>query len=180
MLTSKQRVYLRGLGQQLDTIFQIGKSGITDEICLQISNALEARELIKVRVLDNSGYSAREAADEIAEAIGPYISSVRIRYAFPLGYRVYVEEEAPVYYTRIADDYFAISRELKVLERATSPRRFKAQGLQQITLGGVKSVMLGQTLRYDGEYLDRVLQDIDPLATRCHGCTPQVVPRETL
>ena len=70
MLTSKQRVYLRGLGQQLDTIFQIGKSGITDEICLQISNALEARELIKVRVLDNSGYSAREAADEIAEAIG--------------------------------------------------------------------------------------------------------------
>ena len=102
----------------------------------------------------------REAAVQTLVTRYPYISSVRIRYAFPLGYRVYVEEEAPVYYTRIADDYFAISRELKVLERATSPRRFKAQGLQQITLGGVKSVMLGQTLRYDGEYLDRVLQDI--------------------
>ena len=69
MLSSKQRAYLRGLSQQMDTIFQIGKGGITEEICLQISNALEARELIKARVLDNSGYTAREAAEEIAQAI---------------------------------------------------------------------------------------------------------------
>lgn len=69
MLSSKQRAYLRGLSQQMDTIFQIGKGGITEEICLQISNALEARELIKARVLDNSGYTAREAAEEIAEAV---------------------------------------------------------------------------------------------------------------
>ncbi len=102
----------------------------------------------------------RETAADALVARYPYIRSVRIRYAFPLGYRVCVEEETPVYYTRIADDYFAISGDLKVLERATSPRRFKEQGLQQITLGGIKSVMLGQTLRYDGEYLDRVLRDI--------------------
>lgn len=69
MLTSKQRAYLRSLSQKLDTIFQIGKSGITEEICVQIGNALEARELIKARVLDNSGYTAREAAEEIAAAI---------------------------------------------------------------------------------------------------------------
>ena len=69
MLTSKQRATLRGLSQSLDTIFQIGKGGITEEICTQIANALEARELIKARVLDNSGYSAKEAAAEIAEAI---------------------------------------------------------------------------------------------------------------
>ena len=69
MLSSKQRAYLRSLSQNLDTIFQIGKGGITEEICLQISNALEARELIKARVLDNSGYSAKEAAAEIAEAV---------------------------------------------------------------------------------------------------------------
>ena len=69
MLTSKQRAYLRSLSMNLDTIFQIGKGGITDEICSQISNALEARELIKARVLDNSGYSAKEAAEEIASAI---------------------------------------------------------------------------------------------------------------
>lgn len=69
MLSSKQRAYLRGLAQELDTIFQIGKSGVTEEICYQLSNALEARELIKARVLDNSGYTAKEAANEIAEAI---------------------------------------------------------------------------------------------------------------
>lgn len=70
MITSKQRAYLRSLSANFDTIFQIGKGGITDEICLQIANALEARELIKARVLDNSGYTAREAAETIAEAIG--------------------------------------------------------------------------------------------------------------
>ena len=48
---------------------QIGKGGITEEICTQISNALEARELIKARVLDNSGYTAKEAATEIADAV---------------------------------------------------------------------------------------------------------------
>ena len=70
MLNSKQRAYLRSLSQKLDTIFQIGKGGISEETCTQISNALEARELIKARVLDNSGYTAREAADAIAEAVG--------------------------------------------------------------------------------------------------------------
>lgn len=69
MLTSKQRAYLRSLASDYDTIFQIGKGGITDEICTQIANALEARELIKARVLDSSGYSAREAAEEIAQNI---------------------------------------------------------------------------------------------------------------
>ena len=69
MLTSKQRATLRGLSQSLDTIFQIGKGGITEEICTQIANALEARELIKARVLDNSGYTAKEAASVISETI---------------------------------------------------------------------------------------------------------------
>lgn len=69
MITSKQRAYLRSLSQNLDTIFQIGKGGITDEICKQIANALEARELIKARVLENSGYTAKEASAVIAEAI---------------------------------------------------------------------------------------------------------------
>ena len=70
MLNSKQRATLRGMAQSLDTIFQIGKGGITEETCTQIFNALEARELIKARVLDNSGYTAKEAANAIAEVIG--------------------------------------------------------------------------------------------------------------
>ena len=69
MLTSKQRAYLRSLSNTLDPIFQIGKGGISEQMCLQLSNALEARELIKVKVLENSGFSAKEAANEIAEAI---------------------------------------------------------------------------------------------------------------
>ena len=69
MINSKQRAYLRSLATSLDTIFQIGKGGISEETCRQLANALEARELIKVRVLDNSGYTAKEAANEIAEAI---------------------------------------------------------------------------------------------------------------
>ena len=75
MLSSKQRAFLRSLSQNLDTIFQIGKGGVTEEIANQIFNALEARELIKARVLDNSGYTAKEAANEIAEAIGAEVVS---------------------------------------------------------------------------------------------------------
>ena len=60
---------MRSLAQNLDTIFQIGKGGITEETCKQLANALEARELIKARVLENSGYTAKEAANEIAEVI---------------------------------------------------------------------------------------------------------------
>ncbi len=70
MLTSKQRAYLRSLAVHIDTIFQIGKGGVNENMTEQISNALEARELIKLRVLDNSGYTSREAAEEIAEIVG--------------------------------------------------------------------------------------------------------------
>lgn len=76
MLTSKQRAKLRAMGTGLDTIFQIGKGGISEEIVKQISNALEARELIKARVLENSDYTAREAADTLAEATGADVVAV--------------------------------------------------------------------------------------------------------
>ncbi len=76
MLTSKQRAYLRGLSNNYDTIFQVGKGGITDNMTEQIGNALEARELIKLRVLDNSDYGPREAAEVIAEKVGADVVSV--------------------------------------------------------------------------------------------------------
>lgn len=69
MLTSKQRAYLRKLANPIDTIFQIGKGGISEDMLRGISDALEKRELIKLRVLENSDYTPREAADEIAERI---------------------------------------------------------------------------------------------------------------
>ena len=79
MLTSKQRAYLRSLSTELDTIFQIGKGGISEETCAQISNALEARELIKARVLDNSGYTSREAASEISEKVNLTENNISVK-----------------------------------------------------------------------------------------------------
>lgn len=76
MLTSKQRAYLRGIASTYETIFQIGKGGVTEIMCKDIGEALRKRELIKLRVLDNSGYTAREAADEIAEATGADVVQV--------------------------------------------------------------------------------------------------------
>lgn len=70
MLSSKQRAYLRTLASRMDCIFQIGKSGITEETVKQISNALEARELIKARVLENAEYTAKEAANILASETG--------------------------------------------------------------------------------------------------------------
>ena len=75
-MTSKQRAYLRSMASQIDTIFQIGKGGISEEMCKQISNALDARELIKLRVLDNAEYMPREAAEEIAEAVDAEVITV--------------------------------------------------------------------------------------------------------
>ena len=68
MLTSKQRAYLRGLAQSYETIFQVGKGGISDNLIMQVNDALKKRELIKLRVLDNSMLTSREAADQLAEA----------------------------------------------------------------------------------------------------------------
>ena len=67
MLNSRQRAQLRGLANSLDTIVQIGKGGVTENTVKQVDDALEARELIKLRVLETSPVSSREAADEIAE-----------------------------------------------------------------------------------------------------------------
>ena len=76
MLTSKQRAYLRKIAHSLTPIFQVGKGGISDEMCLQIGNALEARELIKVKNLDNSEYFAKEAAALLAEKTGADVVGV--------------------------------------------------------------------------------------------------------
>ena len=53
-LTSKQRAQLRGLANSIDTILIVGKDGIGDNLVKQANDALEARELIKGKVLENS------------------------------------------------------------------------------------------------------------------------------
>ena len=75
-LTSKARAYLRSLSHSMQPIFQIGKGGITEEICRVIGNALEARELIKVNTLETAPFSPRETAEAIAFATGATVVSV--------------------------------------------------------------------------------------------------------
>ena len=69
MLTSKQRASLRAEANSLDTILQIGKGGINENLLKQLDDALEAREMIKIRVLETSLLSAKEACGLICENI---------------------------------------------------------------------------------------------------------------
>ena len=66
-LTSKQRAQLRGIANSLDTIVHIGKDGINDNLVKQANDALEAREIIKCKVLENSMLTAREACEQLAK-----------------------------------------------------------------------------------------------------------------
>ena len=67
-LTSKQRAQLRGLANSIDTILHVGKEGIGDNLAKQADDALEARELIKGKVLENCMMTSREAAEALAKA----------------------------------------------------------------------------------------------------------------
>lgn len=70
MISSKQRAYLRGLANDLPAIMQIGKGGLSENLLKTFSDALEARELIKLHVLENSGESPKELIHSLAEALG--------------------------------------------------------------------------------------------------------------
>lgn len=66
-MTSKQRAILKSIAQTEDTILQVGKNGIIDTLATQVSDALKARELIKMKVQDGSPISPEKAANELAE-----------------------------------------------------------------------------------------------------------------
>lgn len=76
MITSKQRAKLRAMANAIDTIGQIGKGGIIDNIVQQAGDALKARELIKLRVLEACELTAREAAQELAARTGADVVQV--------------------------------------------------------------------------------------------------------
>ena len=76
MITSKQRAYLRGLANGIPAIMQIGKGGIGENLIKTVSDALEARELIKLTVLENSMETPKEIANELAEAVSADVVGV--------------------------------------------------------------------------------------------------------
>ena len=66
-MTSKQRAYLKSLAMTMDPIFQIGKSSLTPEVTQAVSEALEARELVKITVLKNCLDDGRSIAEVLGE-----------------------------------------------------------------------------------------------------------------
>ncbi len=69
MLTSKQRAFLRGLASTKNTLMQIGKGGISENVVAQINQLLEANEIVKIHCLENTLVDAKAVLDEIAELI---------------------------------------------------------------------------------------------------------------
>lgn len=70
MITSKQRAYLRGLANSMEPILQIGKGGISENLVIQVSEALEKRELIKVHILESAMLDTKATCAELAELTG--------------------------------------------------------------------------------------------------------------
>ena len=69
MLKGKERSYLKSLSNNLDPILIIGKGGVTENVIKQLDDVLEARELIKIKCLDNSGLDAKEVANDLAKVL---------------------------------------------------------------------------------------------------------------
>lgn len=87
MITSKQRAFLRGMANSYETILQVGKDGLNDNFVKHVDEALEARELIKCRVLETSPQSSREVADIVAAKVGADVVQV-------IGYRFILYRQA--------------------------------------------------------------------------------------
>ena len=69
MITSKQRAELRAKANELDTTLMVGKEGVTDAIVSELDRQLEARELVKGKVLETALMTAREVSDALCEAL---------------------------------------------------------------------------------------------------------------
>lgn len=69
MLTGKQRAFFRSMANTMNPIFQVGKNGIDEAFLKQVDDALEARELIKINILETSELTPREASDIICSKL---------------------------------------------------------------------------------------------------------------
>lgn len=69
-MNSRQRAYLRGLANKIDAKYQYGKDGMSENFLKQLDDGLEAKELIKVHVLENSLSDTRAICDEVCKRLG--------------------------------------------------------------------------------------------------------------
>ncbi len=76
MITTKQRAFLRGLGNALDPVAQVGKDGLNENLITSVQLLLQARELVKIKVLKNCEMTAREIADNLSSMLNAEIVQV--------------------------------------------------------------------------------------------------------
>ncbi len=76
MLKGKERAALRAQANKMPAIFQVGKNGLEENLITQVDDALTARELIKIRILDTSLEDPREVADYFAKELGAEVIQV--------------------------------------------------------------------------------------------------------
>lgn len=76
MITTKQRAELKSIAANITPAFQVGKGGVNDAQVAQIDDYLRVHEIVKIKVLDNSLYNAREAAEEISGKINADVVQV--------------------------------------------------------------------------------------------------------
>jgi len=75
-MTSKERANFRSMANTIQPILQIGKNGISDNFIKQVDDALEARELIKITLLETAGENAKDLANEIAKSVNAEVIQV--------------------------------------------------------------------------------------------------------
>lgn len=76
MLTSKQRAKLKSIASSTETILQVGKGGVGDQLVKQVDDALTARELVKLHVLDSAPEEPGELAQALADATNSEVVQV--------------------------------------------------------------------------------------------------------
>lgn len=87
-MDSKRRAELRALASKQDAIFQVGKGGINDNMVKQLDDALNAREIIKLTVLETSPESAKDAAVKLAKLLNADVVQI-------IGYKIILYRENP-------------------------------------------------------------------------------------
>lgn len=76
MLTGKQKRFLRSRAMTMDALYQIGKEGLSENFIRQIDDALEARELIKIKILKNSAEVAADVGDTLAAELHAEVAQI--------------------------------------------------------------------------------------------------------
>lgn len=67
MLSGKEKRYLRSLANTIDPVVQVGKASVNESVLFSLNEALEARELVKVKVLKNCLDEVKDVAQELAD-----------------------------------------------------------------------------------------------------------------